>query len=86
MRMDFPRGSDGKESACNTEDPSSIPRLVRSLKKGIKRRHSLQSHNLKQPETVKKTSDIVFYVLAPGVSKPVETFQLIISELQIFSS
>ena len=23
--MGFPSGSDGKESACNTEDPGSIP-------------------------------------------------------------
>ena len=28
--MGFPGGSDGKESACNAEDPSSIPGLGRS--------------------------------------------------------
>ena len=27
--MDFPGGSDGKESACNVEDPGLIPRLGR---------------------------------------------------------
>ena len=25
MYMDFPGGSDGKESACDSEDPGSIP-------------------------------------------------------------
>ena len=30
----FPGGSDGKESACNTEDPCSIPELGRSLGEG----------------------------------------------------
>ena len=29
--MGFPGGSDGKESACNSEDRSSIPRSGRSL-------------------------------------------------------
>jgi len=28
--LDFPRGSDGKESACNAGDLCSIPRLGRS--------------------------------------------------------
>ena len=32
--MDFPGGSDGKESACNAEDPGSIPGLGRSLGEG----------------------------------------------------
>ena len=32
--MEFPGGSDGKESACNTEDLGSIPGLGRSLEKG----------------------------------------------------
>ena len=27
----FPGGSDGKESACRERDPSSVPRLGRSL-------------------------------------------------------
>ena len=31
----FPRGSTGKESACNAEDPGSIPGLVRSPGEGI---------------------------------------------------
>ena len=30
----FPGGSDGKESACNAEDPGSIPGLGRSLGEG----------------------------------------------------
>ena len=28
--MDFPDGSDGKESACNAGDPASVPGLGRS--------------------------------------------------------
>ena len=32
--MGFPGGSDGKESACNAEDPGSIPGLGRSLGEG----------------------------------------------------
>ena len=32
--MGFPGGSDGKESACNAEDPGLIPRLGNALKKG----------------------------------------------------
>ena len=31
----FPGGSDGKESACNAGDPSSIPGLGRSLGEGM---------------------------------------------------
>ena len=31
----FPNSSTGKESACNTRDPGSIPGLGRSLGKGI---------------------------------------------------
>ena len=30
----FPRGLDGKESACNTGDPSSIPGSPRSPREG----------------------------------------------------
>ena len=33
--MGFPDSSVGKESACNTEDPSSIPGLGRSAGEGI---------------------------------------------------
>ena len=29
--MGFPGGSDGKESACNAEDPSSVPGLERKI-------------------------------------------------------
>ena len=32
--LDFPGGSDGKKSACNSGDPGSIPGLGRSLGKG----------------------------------------------------
>ena len=31
---DFPDGSDGKESACNEEDPGLIPGLGRSTGEG----------------------------------------------------
>ena len=33
--MDFPDGSDGKESTCNAGDPSSIPGLGKSAGEGI---------------------------------------------------
>ena len=33
--MGFPCGSAGKESACNEEDPSSIPGLGRYVREGI---------------------------------------------------
>ena len=33
--LGFPGGSDGKESACNAGDPSSIPGLGSSLGEGI---------------------------------------------------
>ena len=33
--MDFPGGSNGKESACNAEDPGLIPGSGRSLEKGM---------------------------------------------------
>ena len=33
--MGFPRGSDGKESACKARDLGSIPELERPLEKGI---------------------------------------------------
>ena len=32
--MDFPSGSDGKESSCNTRDPGLIPGSGRSLVEG----------------------------------------------------
>ena len=32
--LGFPSGSDGKESACNAEDPGSIPRFRRSPGEG----------------------------------------------------
>ena len=34
LRKGFPGGSDGTESACNAGDPSSIPGLGRSARKG----------------------------------------------------
>ena len=33
--MDFPGGSDGKESACNSGDLVSVPGSGRSLEKGM---------------------------------------------------
>ena len=33
-KYDFPGGSDGKEAACNTRDPGSIPGSGRSLGEG----------------------------------------------------
>ena len=33
--MDFPGSSAGKESACNTGDPGSVPGLGRSREEGI---------------------------------------------------
>ena len=33
--MDFPDSSVGKESACNAEDPGSIPGLGKSAREGI---------------------------------------------------
>ena len=34
VKLDFPGGSDGKEFACNEEDPGSIPGLGRSPGEG----------------------------------------------------
>ena len=34
VNLGFPRGSDGKESACNAGDPGSVPGLGRSLGEG----------------------------------------------------
>ena len=34
LELDFPGGSDGKASACNTGDPGSIPGLGRSPGEG----------------------------------------------------
>ena len=33
--MGFPRGSDGKESACKARDPGSIPSQEDALEKGM---------------------------------------------------
>ena len=33
--LGFPSGSDGKESACNAEDPGSVPGLENPLEKGM---------------------------------------------------
>ena len=35
MQVGFPGSSAGKESACNAEDPGSIPGLERSAGEGI---------------------------------------------------
>ena len=45
--MSFPRGSDGKASACNAGDPGSIPRLGRSPGEG--NGNPLQYSCLKNP-------------------------------------
>ena len=34
QKVRFPRGSDGKESACNEGDPGSVPGLRRSTGEG----------------------------------------------------
>ena len=34
MNLGFPGGSDGKVSACNAEDPGSVPELGRSSGEG----------------------------------------------------
>ena len=45
--MDFPDGSDGRESACNAGDPGSIPRLGKSP--GEENGYSLQYSCLENP-------------------------------------
>ena len=49
--MGFPDGSDGKESACNAEDPDTIPDLGRSHGKG--NGHPLQCLAWRIPRTEK---------------------------------
>ena len=44
---DFPRGSDGKASACSAGDPGSIPGLERSPGEG--NRNPLQYSRLENP-------------------------------------
>ena len=48
-RMDFPGGSDGKESACNVGDVSLIPGLGRSP--GEENRNALQCPCWEIPQT-----------------------------------
>ena len=45
--MDFPGGSDGKESACNVEDPGLIPGL--GISPGERNGYSLQYACLENP-------------------------------------
>ena len=47
--MGFPGGSDGKDSACNAEDPDSIPGLGRST--GERNGNPLQSPAWRIPWT-----------------------------------
>ena len=47
--MGFPGGSNGKESACNTEDLGSIPGLGRSSRVG--HGNALQYSGLRIPQT-----------------------------------
>ena len=42
----FSGGSDGKESACNAEDPGSIPGLERSLEKGMALQYSCLENSM----------------------------------------
>ena len=58
--MGLPGGSDGKESACNEEDPSSIPGLGRYAREGIGYPHqyswaSLVAQLAKNPPAMQET-------------------------------
>ena len=48
--MGFPGGPDGKESACNAEDPGSIRGLGRSLEKRIALHSSILTWRISQTE------------------------------------
>ena len=48
--MGFPGGPDGKESACNAEDPGSIRGLGRSLEKRIALHSSILTWRISQIE------------------------------------
>ena len=70
--MGFPDSSVGKESACNAEDPSLIPRLGRSTREGIGYPLqyswvSLVGQLVKNPPAVRKT-----WVRSLGWEDPLE--------------
>ena len=44
--MGFPGDSDGKESACNAEDPSSIPGSEDPLEKGMATQYSYLENSM----------------------------------------
>ena len=50
--MGFPSGSDGKESACNVGDLSSIPGLRRSLEKGMATHSSILTWSIPWTESL----------------------------------
>ena len=59
--MDFPSGSDGKESACNAGDPGLIPGLGRSPEE--EKGYPLQYSCLENP------MDRAWWATAHGVAK-----------------
>ena len=46
--MKWPGGSDGKESACNSGDPGSIPESGRSLEKEMTTHSSILARRISQ--------------------------------------
>ena len=67
--MGFPGGSDNKESACNEEDPGSIPGLGRSP--GERNGNPLQCSCLEN-----STDRAVWWATVPGVSESETTERL----------
>ena len=68
----FPGGSDGKESACNVEDPGSIPGLGRSS--GERNGNPLQYSCLENP-----MDRGVWWATVHGVTESDRTEQLTLS-------
>ena len=50
--MDFPGGSDGKESACNSGDLVSVPGSGRSLEKGMATYSSILAWRIPEPHSM----------------------------------
>ena len=48
--MKWPGGSDGKESACNSGDPGTIPGSGRSLERGMTTHSSILARRISQTE------------------------------------
>jgi len=46
LSLDFPGGSDHKESACNAEDPGSIAGLEDPLEKGMSTHSSILAQKI----------------------------------------